>query len=503
MTSLFRFLVILITIVFTAAACAPAETSSDDATDPTPNNQHNNQHNDVGFTDTDPYGIRPIPDNVNISTEHCGEIDAAGTCLQDTLLWCSSSDKLRVMSCPEVGGTGCNAGICTGIQLGYECDDRRQCADNLICRRYVCTVADPGVLTVRVVGNGRITSSTLDIDCTDECWANGPGFTEVSLHAEPAPGSRFIGWSNACSGNTENTRVTLTTKTSKTCVATFERTHATVQTVVRNEGGRVTSEPAGIDCPDNCSMLVELEQSVTLTAAPKPNFEFKRWSGCLDSSDPSITFTANAEHQCVAVFEKYIDLSIETAGPGRVSIPRADIDCPGTCDAVILSGERYQITAIPDAGARFVRWEGYCDQTPSSTMALHITSNDRRPIPDQIACKAIFEEIPYHPVSVTIIGDGTVTSHPAGIDCPEAACSAEFRELTNVSLRATSTATAQFVGWTSASPDDTSGKCISQLELLELSIREARHCQAEFITRPTLRKAWQYNTVPPNFTQLQ
>ncbi len=494
MTSFLRFLVIAMTLAFAAAGCSP-EMVSDEPT-------QNNANNDAGGGGTNPHGIRPVPADATIPSGHCGDIDAAGTCWLNNAVWCSQ-DKLQTLACSEIGGTGCNEGMCTGIQFGYRCNDKRQCAHDLICRQFVCTVADPGAVVVKIVGNGRVTSSTLDIDCTDECWANSPGFTEVALHAEPAPGSFFSAWSGDCSGNTDTTQVTLTSQFSKECVATFGRTMATVQTVVRHQGGRVTSQPAGIDCTDNCSALFGLKQLVTLTVVPEPGFEFKSWSGCHSSGNPSITLIANAEHRCVVEFEKYIDFSIELDGPGRVTMSRTDLGCPGNCDAVILSGQDYQLKAIPSADARFVRWEGDCNST-STDLRLRISSQGPQPPPDQFLCTAVFETIPLYPVAVTVVGEGMVKSYPTGINCPQGACAASFREHSTVELRAISTDTVQFVGWTNASPDDTSGECIGRQETIALrGLRDARHCQAEFVVKPTLRRAWQYDTVPPNFTHVQ
>src|ERR1700745_1830214 len=43
--------------------------------------------------------------------------------------------------------------------------------------------------------------------------------------------------------------------------------------------GRVTSSPAGIDCPASCSMTVPSGTAVTLTAQPDSNSTFVGWGG--------------------------------------------------------------------------------------------------------------------------------------------------------------------------------------------------------------------------------
>ncbi len=60
-------------------------------------------------------------------------------------------------------------------------------------------------LRVSVSGNGEVTSSPAGIDCragnSGDCLASFALGTTVSLTAEPAVGSSFVGWGQNCSGN--------------------------------------------------------------------------------------------------------------------------------------------------------------------------------------------------------------------------------------------------------------------------------------------------------------
>jgi hypothetical protein len=51
--------------------------------------------------------------------------------------------------------------------------------------------------------------------------------------------------------------------------------------------GRVTSNPAGIDCPGDCTELFPEGYSVTLTEVPGPGSTFAGWNGS-NVRDPSI-----------------------------------------------------------------------------------------------------------------------------------------------------------------------------------------------------------------------
>jgi subtilisin family serine protease len=55
-------------------------------------------------------------------------------------------------------------------------------------------------LTVTRSGNGRVVSTPAGIDCGSACKSSQPINSIVTLTAQPAAGSRFSGWSGACTG---------------------------------------------------------------------------------------------------------------------------------------------------------------------------------------------------------------------------------------------------------------------------------------------------------------
>lgn len=64
--------------------------------------------------------------------------------------------------------------------------------------------------------------------------------------------------------------------------------------------GRVSSLPAGIDCPGDCNETFALGSTVTLTATPAVGSEFAGWSGPADCADGIITVVV--EVACTASF---------------------------------------------------------------------------------------------------------------------------------------------------------------------------------------------------------
>lgn len=73
-------------------------------------------------------------------------------------------------------------------------------------------------LTVTVTGPGAVRDSSANIDCGASCSASYAVDAAVTLYPAPAPGSRFAGWTGACSGTGV---CTLRMDSDKTAAAAF------------------------------------------------------------------------------------------------------------------------------------------------------------------------------------------------------------------------------------------------------------------------------------------
>lgn len=152
----------------------------------------------------------------------------------------------------------------------------------------------PHQLIIQIVGSGtgevELSGVAGSLACTDSCARNiDDGGAPVRLVAVPSPGSTFDGWSGDCSGTTA---CDLTMSGDHDITATFSSVPAsppppelkTVLVILTGDGwGRVTSDPAGIDCPGTCTVDVPVGSSVTLAARPDAGSSFAGWdvlSGC-------------------------------------------------------------------------------------------------------------------------------------------------------------------------------------------------------------------------------
>jgi hypothetical protein len=154
-------------------------------------------------------------------------------------------------------------------------------------------------------GDGSISSTPAGIDCGEDCSADFPQDSVVTLTVEPDEGSTFSGWSGACSG-TGDCQVTMDAQ--KTITATFEA-QIDQQLIVTKAGtgdGRVTSSPAGIDCGEDCSADFPHDSLVTLTAEPNADSSFTGWSGaCSGTGDCEVTM--DGDKSVTATFNSTVE----------------------------------------------------------------------------------------------------------------------------------------------------------------------------------------------------
>ena len=223
--------------------------------------------------------------------------------------------------------------------------------------------------------------------------------------------------------------------------------------------GNLTSNPAGLDCGSqntNCSADFPTGSAVTVSAAPDPNSTFNGWSGAC-SGTGACNLSMNADRQVTATFNVKPLLSVSLAGnlsgTGTVASNPPGINCQNppqatsVCQAYFLPGSSVQLAATPGPGSVFAGWDTACSGTASCTITMNA---------DQ-SVGATFNGPPTVNVGLVGTGSGTVTSTPAGINCPAAQCSSTFPSGTPVTLTATPGSGSGFDGW--SGPCTGAGSC--------------------------------------------
>ncbi len=219
--------------------------------------------------------------------------------------------------------------------------------------------------------------------------------------------------------------------------------------------GLVTSSPAGIDCDAGgsqgrgvaCSASFAQGTTVSLSAAAASGFTFAGWGGaCSGRSACAVTLGADAS--VTASFTalpppppQSYTITVTTAGSGSVTSNPAGLDCGKNCTAKFAAGTLVYLTETAAAGWKFSGWTGACVSTQAQICVINADAN----------VTATFEQLPPPPLlrtlTVSVIGQGTVTSSPAGISCAPT-CNSRWPDGTQVRLTPTAAPGWQFAGWT-------------------------------------------------------
>jgi Divergent InlB B-repeat domain len=163
-------------------------------------------------------------------------------------------------------------------------------------------------------------------------------------------------------------------------------------------------------------------------------------------------------------------LDVAVTGGGTVTSQPNGINCGSTCNASFATNTSVTLTAAAASGQMFASWGGVCAGTTTSTCTVRMD-----------AVKSVTATFSANtgtsfPVSVTVSGNGTVTSQPAGINCGTS-CNGDYAQGTNVTLTATPAAGNVFSAW--------SGACSGSTVTCVLSMTEARTATATFIPQST------------------
>jgi uncharacterized repeat protein (TIGR02543 family) len=309
----------------------------------------------------------------------------------------------------------------------------------------------------------------------------------VQLAAAPtASGYHFAGWSGDASGTNPITQVTITQNTVVT--ANFAQAFTVTTNAVPPEGGTVTVEPSKatyqpgetitvtatansgysftswegdlsgtnpfetVTVNGNLNITANFGQAqytfnatsagngtvdwapkkdfyapgetITVTPTPAANYAFSNWTGDISSNTNPLVFQISGNTSVTANFVplQFYTLTVTPSGGGAVT---KDPDLTSYPTGTVVT-----LTAMPEAGKRFVGWGGDASGTELTTT---VTMTADRVV------TATFED-DTHPLNVTILpaGGGVVTLSPAGGAYPVG---------TEVTMTAVANSGFTFSGW--------------------------------------------------------
>jgi List-Bact-rpt repeat protein len=218
------------------------------------------------------------------------------------------------------------------------------------------------------------------------CTAAYPAGTVIAVLATAATGSRFGGWSGACTGTGD---CTVTLDQARSVTATFDLMPFTLTVAGSGAGaGRVTADAGGIDCvltdangSGVCAAAFPAGTAVTLTAAASAGSAFTGWTGACTGTATCVVTVDQAITVGAAFALDLTTLTVAGAGDGEGSVAASPdgITCTitagattGTCAADYAGGTSVTLSATAAAGSAFAGWDGDCSGTAACVVSLDV-----------------------------------------------------------------------------------------------------------------------------------
>ena len=174
--------------------------------------------------------------------------------------------------------------------------------------------------------------------------------------------------------------------------------------------------------------------------------------------------TAAASVTATFVQQFTVTVTLSGNGGGHITSAPAGLDCSSPqCGAVVDAGSIFQLSPSADPVSRFSGWSGAC--TGTGACAVTVSGN--------VQLGATF--VQQFDIQASVVGSGSVQSHPAGIACP-GDCSDRYDTNTDVVLTATAAPGWRFSGWGAAQCQGDAPVCVQSA-----SQYEARMVTAFFI----------------------
>ncbi len=159
-------------------------------------------------------------------------------------------------------------------------------------------------------------------------------------------------------------------------------------------------------------------------------------------------------------------LVMQVTGSGTVESAPAGLSCSAICNAEFPLDTAVTLTATPSSGQSFSGWGGACAGSGPTCVVSMKTEQSVSALFVPVAGSGPFL------LSAMVLGNGAISSQPAGLSCSGASCSGTFAANTPVVLTATPGENQSFAGW--------SGACAGSSEC-NVSMTQARSVTATFV----------------------
>ena len=306
-----------------------------------------------------------------------------------------------------------------------------------------------------LTAGGRVSSSPTGISaCTDTCNANFADTATVTLTATADAGGGFMGWGGDCSFRGTAPTCQLAMSADRNVTASFSlkayRLNVAVNTPAGTSGQNGIARIGGLnlDCGPAgdglCSVDVAHGTHVFLQANIEAGNKFLNWTGgpCTGRTSALCDFTMTANVSTTALLRGVTGVQVSKVGSGTVTGP--GINCGADCSEAVFLGALVTLTPTPAVGNTFAGWTGdQCDGQPAGACTFTAAGLNK-------SVTATFQPRKQR-LAVTVLGNGSAVSAPAGIDCGVGGhtdCGVDLDYGTSIVLTPTADTDSRFSAWT-------------------------------------------------------
>ena len=299
-------------------------------------------------------------------------------------------------------------------------------------------------LEVQVTGEGNVSCSA-NGGPLEGCEAEFEEGTEVTVIAEPEPGSEFLQWQGDCDSTIEN-ECEVEINEAKTIEAIFGLEEFELE--VTTEGTGVGIVECEVDfgpaepCPTSESYPFGSE--VALYAEAEEGSQFSEWGGDCSGEETVCELTIEEPLAVTATFEPgpFFALNIEEPGTGEGSVECEVEGSAEPCEAEYPQGTVVTVIAEASPGSEFTGWGGECDAASGNECEVEIS--------EERTIEVFFEEEEFSgefSLTIATAGSGTGTVQCEVEAGPAEACEAKYPEGTELALVAKANAGSEFASY--------------------------------------------------------
>lgn len=154
-----------------------------------------------------------------------------------------------------------------------------------------------------------------------------------------------------------------------------QSSHSVTARISTPGAGRVISDPPGIDCLDNCTVVFPPQVNVKLIPIPNSGYAFNGWSGdCQGTGTCESAGVMSVTASFLQVSAAFPSVNVIKDGSGGGYIVGDDFNCGQDCFALFAPNTDLTLVAVPAAGSTFAGWSiPACAQ--SSVCSFTVDSN--------------------------------------------------------------------------------------------------------------------------------